>query len=183
MTLRNNRAPLLCYFKLCAPFHRHQWIQVGVTVQKRPNRVKIGDFLVLCDLEIWRITLKNNRAPLLCHIKLFVSFHRHMWIQTGATVRKRLNWALTCMALTFGLWSFFMDITFVNNNHSWWFNERNIVKKVWQMDWPTDIQKDGLNHSKSCLVTVNKLGKKGNMDSSRLFSPKHLKSTQPPNKL
>ena len=32
---------------------------------------------VPCDLEIWRMTLKNNRAPLLCCIKLSVSFHSH----------------------------------------------------------------------------------------------------------
>ena len=45
--------------------------------------------LAPCDLEIWRMTLKNNRAPLLSNIKLYVSFHHHMWIQTGVTVRKR----------------------------------------------------------------------------------------------
>ena len=44
MTLKNNRASLLCYFKLCASFHIHQWIQTGVTVRKHPIRVKIGDF-------------------------------------------------------------------------------------------------------------------------------------------
>ena len=27
MTLQNNRAPLLCYFKLCASFCTHWWIQ------------------------------------------------------------------------------------------------------------------------------------------------------------
>ena len=42
-----------------------------------------------CDLEIWRMTLKNNRAPLLCYVILCVSFHSHWWIQTGVTVRKR----------------------------------------------------------------------------------------------
>ena len=31
MTFKNNRAPLLCYFKLCAAFHSHWWIQTGVT--------------------------------------------------------------------------------------------------------------------------------------------------------
>ena len=44
MTLKNNRAPLLCYFKLCASFRSHWWIQTGVTVRKRPVWVKIGDF-------------------------------------------------------------------------------------------------------------------------------------------
>ena len=34
--LENNRAPLLCYFKLCAAFHSHWWIKTGVTVQKQP---------------------------------------------------------------------------------------------------------------------------------------------------
>ena len=89
MTLKNNRAFLLCCFKLCAWFHSHQWIQTGVTVRKCPIWVKIGDFFVPCDLEIWRMTLKNNRAPLLCYIKLCASFRSHKWIQTGVTVQKR----------------------------------------------------------------------------------------------
>ena len=40
-----NRAPLLCYFKLCASFHSHLWIQNGVTFWKRQIWVKIGDLL------------------------------------------------------------------------------------------------------------------------------------------
>ena len=50
------------------------------------------------------MTLKNNRAPLLSNIKLSASFHHHMWIQTGVTVRKRLSWVLTSVTLTFDLW-------------------------------------------------------------------------------
>ena len=118
MTLQNNRAPLLCYFKLCASLRSHWWIQTSITVRKRPIWVKfdnfksratlkfdgwpcktighlfyatssflhhfiaIGDsnlsyspetpnlgqiwrFLEPCDVEIWRMTLQNNRAPLL----------------------------------------------------------------------------------------------------------------------
>ena len=46
MTLRNNnRAPLLCGFKLWASFHTHWWIQTGVTVRKRPIQVKNNCFL------------------------------------------------------------------------------------------------------------------------------------------
>ena len=104
MTLKNNRAPLLCYFKLCAAFRTHWWIQTGVTVRKRPIWVKFRRFLEPCDLEIWRMTLKNNRAPLLSIIKLYASFHHHMWIQTGVTVRKRLSWVVTSVTLTFDLW-------------------------------------------------------------------------------
>ena len=54
MTLKNNGAPLLYYIKLCASFQIHQWIQTGVTVQKRSIQVKIGNF--------WsHVTLKFDR--------------------------------------------------------------------------------------------------------------------------
>ena len=57
-----------------------------------PNLGQIRRFLEPCDLEIWRMTLKNNRAPLLCYFKLYASFRSHQWIQSGVTVRKRLIW-------------------------------------------------------------------------------------------
>ena len=44
MSLENNRASLLCCFKLCATFHSHRWIHTGVTVRKRPIWVKFDDF-------------------------------------------------------------------------------------------------------------------------------------------
>ena len=49
-------------------------------------------FFLPCDLEIWLMTFKNNRAPLLCYFKLCASFRSHWWIQTGVTVRKRPIW-------------------------------------------------------------------------------------------
>ena len=51
---RNNRASLLCYFKLCVLFHSHLSIQTEVRVQKCQIWVKIGDFLS-------RMTLKFDR--------------------------------------------------------------------------------------------------------------------------
>ena len=92
MTLKKNRASLLCYFKLCAAFRTHWWIQTGVTVRKGPIWVKFRRFLEPCDLEIWLITLQNNRVPLLCYFKLCAAFRTHWWIQTGVTVRKRPIW-------------------------------------------------------------------------------------------
>ena len=56
MTLKNNKAPLLYYIKLCASFQSHGWIQTGVTVRKRSIRVKIGNFLS-------RVTLKFDGWP------------------------------------------------------------------------------------------------------------------------
>ena len=92
MTLENNRAPLLYNIKLCLSFQIHWWIETEVTVRKRSIRVKIGDFFDLCDLEIWWMTLENNRAPLLYYIKLCASFQIHRWIQIGVTVRKHSIW-------------------------------------------------------------------------------------------
>ena len=67
------------------------------------NLGQIQRFLEPCDLVIWRMTLKNNRAPLLSNIKLYASFYHHMWIQTGVTVQKRLSF-VTSVTLTFDLW-------------------------------------------------------------------------------
>ena len=69
-----------------------------------PNLGQIQRFLEPCDLEIWRMTLKNNRAPPLCCFQLCAWFHCHMWIQTGVRVWKRLSWVLTSVTLTFDLW-------------------------------------------------------------------------------
>ena len=45
MTLKNHRAHLLSYLKLCALFHIHLSIQNGVKFRKRQIWVKIGNFL------------------------------------------------------------------------------------------------------------------------------------------
>ena len=105
ITLKNNRATLLYCFKLCASFHSHQWFQSGVTVRKRPILVKIEYFFsrVILKFDGWH---KKNSAPLISNIKLCASFHHHMWIQTGVTIRKRLSWVLNSVNLTFDLWPF-----------------------------------------------------------------------------
>ena len=94
-TLKNNRAPLLFCVKRCASFHSHQWFQTGVTVRKRPIFwIKIDDFFVSRDLEIWQMILKNNKAYLLFCLKLCASFQSHWWIQIGVTARKRPIWVI-----------------------------------------------------------------------------------------
>ena len=92
MTLKNNRAPLQYYFKVCPSFRSHWWIETGVTVRKCLTWVKIDIIFYLCDLAIWRISLKSNRAPLLSYFKLCAAFRSHWWIQTGVTIRKLLIW-------------------------------------------------------------------------------------------
>ena len=64
------------------------WSYSPETINSGPNR----RFLFLCDLEIWWMTLKDNRTHLLCHFKLCASFHGLLWVQNRVTVRKRPMW-------------------------------------------------------------------------------------------
>ena len=68
------------------PFVNSNWSYSPETPNSGQNR---WFFFVPCDLEIWRMALKNDRAPLLCYVKLCASFHSHQWIQTA--VQKILN--------------------------------------------------------------------------------------------
>ena len=127
MTLENKRTTLLYYIKLCLSFQIHWWIETEVTVRKRSIRVKIGDFFVLCDLEISWMTLETNRAPLLYYIKLCASFQIYRWIQIGVTVRKRSIWVkignfLSRVTLEFDGWPrktighlFYVALSFVHH--------------------------------------------------------------------
>ena len=85
MTWKNYRAPLLHYIKLCASSQTPWWIKTGVIVRKIGSNRR---FFVPCHLQIWWMTLKNNRAPLICRLKLCASFHSHQWIKTKVTVWK-----------------------------------------------------------------------------------------------
>ena len=97
----------------------------------------------------WNLTddLQNNRAHLLCYFKLYASFHHHMWIQTGVTVRKRLSWFVTSVTLTFDLWPWpfawtsLLSLAITPENFMmirWWEHSQKGV---------TDGRTDGLNQS------------------------------------
>ena len=71
----------------------HYWVNSNWSYSpKTLNSGQNRQFFVPCDIQIWRMTLKNNRTPLLCCFYLCVSFHSHQWIQTRVTVRKRPIW-------------------------------------------------------------------------------------------
>ena len=92
MTSKNKRAPsFLLRQAICiisSSYVNSNWSYSPET----PNLGQIRRFLEPCDLKIWRMTFKNNRAPLLCYFKLCATFHSHWCIQTGVTVRKRPIW-------------------------------------------------------------------------------------------
>ena len=129
-----------------------------------PNLGQIRRFLEPCDLEIWRMTLKNNRVPLLCCLQLCARFHCHMWIQTGVRVRKRLSWVLTSVTLTFDLWpwpfawTLLWSLVITSESFMmirWWEHSQKGVTDR-QTDGRTDRQTDVLNQSYSCLVAAKK---------------------------
>ena len=102
------------------------------------------------------MTLKNNRAPLLSNIKIFASFHHHLWTQTGVTVRKRFSWVVTSVTLTFDFWPWpfawtsLPSLVITPENFMiirWWEHSEKGV---------TDRRTDGLSHSYSCLVAAKK---------------------------
>ena len=117
-------------------------------------------FFSPCDLEIWWMTPKNNRAPLLCYFKLFASFRSHWWIQTGVTVRKRLIWVtidafLSRVTLKFDEWPsktkghlFYATLSFVQHfvaigefklDQSW--SNSKLFRAVWPWNLTYDIEK------------------------------------------
>ena len=104
------------------------------------------------------MTLKNNRAPLLSIIKLYASFHYHMWIQTGVTVRKRLSWVMTSVTLTFDLWPWpfawtsLLSLVITPENFMmirWWEHSQKGVR-----DRQTDGRTDWTIHraAKNCVI-------------------------------
>ena len=127
-----------------------------------PNLGQIRRFLEPCDLEIWRMTLKSNRAPLLSNIKLYASFHHHMWIQTGVTVRKRLSWVVTSVTLTFDLWpwpfawTLRWSLVITPENFMmirWWEHSQKGV---------TDRRTDGQTENTICIAAWSQLKTIGN---------------------
>ena len=83
----------LFYATLLFVFHFIAFCEIKMKLQSWKNKFwsKSANF---CPVWPWNLTMtfKNNRAPLLCYFKLFTSFHSHLWIQNGVSVRKRSIW-------------------------------------------------------------------------------------------
>ena len=134
VTLKFDRWPrkTIGHFLYTTSSFVHHFKSIGevkprVAVRKQSIRVKIGNFFVPRNLQIWRMTLRNNRAPLLYPIKLCASFQSHRWIQTGVTVQKcsirdKIGDFLSCVTLKFDGWPwetiehfFYTPLSFVHH--------------------------------------------------------------------
>ena len=102
------------------PSVNSNWSYSPETINSRQNQ----QFFVRCDLEIWQMTMKNNRAPFLYYIKLYACIISSPYVNSnwsyGPEAVKRSHgfcdldlWPLTL--------TFCTDITFVNRNNSWKF--------------------------------------------------------------
>ena len=118
------------------------------------------------------MTLKNDRAPLLSNIKLCASFHHHMWIQTGVTVRKPLSWVLTSVTLTFDLWPWtfawmsLLSLVITPENYMmipWWEHSQKGVMDG-QTDWT--IHRAAWSQLKSTDNDFNLISSEGCQDTS-----------------
>ena len=122
---------------------------------ERPNLGQNRSSLAPCDLEIWWMTLKTNRAPLLCYFKLRASFHGHWWIQTRVTsgnAQIGAKFILTSVTLTFDPWpwpvawkSLWSIVMIIPENFMMIRWEEHCEKGV--TDGRTDGQTDGLKCS------------------------------------
>ena len=63
-----------------------------------------------CDLKIWCMISKNNRAPLLYYIKLCVSVQIHRWIQTEVTLWKHSIRAKSAIFCPLWPWNLIDDL-------------------------------------------------------------------------
>ena len=129
MTLKNNRAPLLCYLKIFASFDSHRWIQTWVSVRKSSIWTKIGDVLscVILKFDGWpRKTIEKffcTTASFVHHFLAICGFKLELQSRNAQIGAK---FVLTCVTLTFC-----MAITFANGNNSWKFHDDMMTGTLW----------------------------------------------------
>ena len=177
--LKNNRAPLLCYVKLCATFQSNWWIHPGNW--KRPIRVKIGEiFLSL-------VTLKFNGWPWKTTWTLFYvtsSFVHHfiaigeskLELQSG-NARSGQNWRICCSLLPWNLIGYlpllytssfvhrFIAICEIKLGLNWGFTSVTLTIDLWC--WPfawTSLLPMVITHGNFMLIRWNIVKKKGVTD-------------------
>ena len=131
----------------------HHFIVIGeFKLELQSGNAQFGSksaiFFVLCDLEIWQMTLEKNRTTLLCYFKLCASCRNHLWIQTAVIIRKPPNWDQICFDLCdLDFWhltlTFCMDNTSVNGNNFRMIRWQEHCQKVWRTDGQTDGRTDG----------------------------------------
>ena len=160
MTLKNNKAPLPCYLKLCVSFNSHRSIQTAVTVRKCPIRVKINDFLSCVTLKVdgwpwktlgrllyatssfvhhfipiceFKLELQSGKAQFGSHSAIFfVPCDIEIWWMTLITGGNRTMVAAATIVRFPSVLIFCMDITFVIGKYSRKFDDDTMTGTWWK---------------------------------------------------
>ena len=105
MTLKKNRTPLLCYFKLDAVFNSQQWIQTAVTVRKR----QIQRFV----LSVWHWNLTYDiESPMLLQALCIISWPHAAYSNWSNGNGKIEFWPLWP-------WLLVSDLDLLHGHHFW----------------------------------------------------------------
>ena len=166
MTLKNNRAPLLCYFELYASFRSHWWIQTGVTVRKRLIWVNIDDFFsrVTLQFDVWPWNTIGHlfypTSSFVHHLVAIGDFK--LEIQSGnAQFGSKSTIFFSCVTLKFDVWPwnlighlFYSTSSFVHHfvaigvlklelesGNAQFGSNSKIFRTVWPWNLTDDLQK------------------------------------------
>ena len=111
--IKNNRALLLGYIKLCALFQSHQWIQAGVTIRNIQFRSKLTIF---CPMWLWKLMddleKQQDTSFMLFQTLSHASFCSHQSIQTVVIVWR---WPILGQ-----IWRFFLSCVTLKFDGSHW---------------------------------------------------------------
>ena len=109
MTLRNYKAHLLYYIKLCASFQTHRWIQTRITVPKRSIQVKMGDFLsrVTLKLDGWPWKTPGHQGTFFYTTSSFLQYFKTLvysnWSYSPETLNSGQNWRFFLSRVTLAI--------------------------------------------------------------------------------
>ena len=152
MTFKNNRTPLLWYFKLCAAFRSHWWIQTGVTVRKRPIWVKCYAFRAVWP---WNLTddLQQGKSEGFESCDRPIVRKRPIWVKIGDVLSRVTlkfdGWPWKTIGhLSFAVSSFVQHFIAIGefklallSGNAQFGSNSTIFRAVWPWNWTYDLDK------------------------------------------
>ena len=145
MTLRNNRAPLLCCFKLCTSFRSHD--EFKLELQYDGNAQFGSKLTIVLAVLPWNLTddLEKQQGS-------FPQRHKALCIISSSYVNSSYGPETAKLGFDLGyldLWpltltvTFYMDITSVIGNNYWKFHDGTMRETLWKKVKQTDGWTDG----------------------------------------
>ena len=132
MTLTNISASLLTNFKLCSSFHRHWWIQTGVTI------LNLGHNWWFFG-PLWTRNSTDDfgkqwgKSPMLLQALCMISKSsvNSNWSYSPEMPKLEYNWCWPPLPWPLTL-NFRMDVTFINGNNFWKCDADTMTLRLWK---------------------------------------------------